>query len=265
MTSTDQVRLPIYRALSAVQVLVGVPFGVLPLVAPQLAAAIVGYAAVEPFVYRLAGAAAIGYSVSAAFVLMGSAWYEQRIPLVATFVFNAAAVLAAVLTLAEGGSSWIVLFILVAATGFALLSAYWLRRDQGPVPPTSTPIAGTVRTVLALATLSAAVFGLGPLLAAAPFATAFGLAPRELFVYRLAGAATFGYAVAGILEIRDGRWEAIRIQVIAAVVFNALAAGAALAYVAAGGGSLLGPVVVAAATFFAVALTVSLARVPRLG
>jgi hypothetical protein len=114
--------------------------------------------------------------------------------------------------------------------------------------------------VLIVATLAAAFFGLVPLLVPAALAQAVGLATNDLFVYRLAGAATFGYAVAGALSLRARYWFEIRVQTIAATVFNGASALAAVAYVIGGGTSLLGPLLVVAATRFTVTLIAGLLR-----
>ena len=49
--------------------------------------------------------------------------------------------------------------------------------------------------LLVLLVLSGAFFGLAPFLAPAQFASATGFAGTDVFLYRLAGAATFGYGV----------------------------------------------------------------------
>src|SRR5207249_3537117 len=82
--------------------------------------------------------------------------------------------------------------------------------------------AAMIGYALALATLSAAVFGLGPQ-APAPFAALMGYKGTDEYVYRLAGAACFGYAVTGIQELRSLHWDDMRLPNVMAIVFNGLA------------------------------------------
>lgn len=108
--------------------------------------------------------------------------------------------------------------------------------------------------IIGLATLSAGVFGLFPLLAPGPFATLFGLVGTDVWVYRLAGAGCLGYATAGIATLMAAGYRAVRIQNLASIAFNALGATSAWVAIAAGNGGWLGLVVAAAASFFTVAL-----------
>ena len=107
---------------------------------------------------------------------------------------------------------------------------------------------------------SAATFGVLPLLAPQPFAQVFGLPASDAWVFRLAGAGCLGYAVAGVASLRVGGWRAMRLQNIAAITFNSVAAVAAWLAVANGDGGWLAPIVALAATFFAIALTVLASR-----
>lgn len=251
---TDQATLPIFRALLAVQALAAGFFGIAPFVAPEAFATFGGLEGSEPFVYRLAGAATLGYAVAALLGLRRPRWEALRIPMVATCTFNGGAVLAMLLSLAGGESTWIVWFILIAASAFTLFSGYWLVRDQGGRPTDGhAPLGGTFRIVLMLATVAATAFGVLPLVAAEPIASLTGFDTSELFPYRLAGAATLGYAVAGVLQVRARSADAIRLQVIAALAFNAFSAVAVALYLGAGGGSPVAILIGAAATAFSLA------------
>ena len=133
-----------------------------------------------------------------------------------------------------------------------------------PPAPEQPSIDRPATILLALASVAAAFFGLAPLLAAEWFADFAGFDPSDLFIYRLAGAATLGYAFAGYLSIRDGRWEAVKVQNLAAIVFNGLSALAALAYVMGGGSSWVAWVILVAATLFTGALILLHVRKGRL-
>jgi hypothetical protein len=254
--TSDQATLPIFRTLLGLQVLVAAAFGLLPFLAPEVFAALGGLTGAEPFVYRLAGAATMGYGVAALLALRQPRWEELRIPMVATCAFNASAVVAMLLNVADGEAPWIVWFILVAASAFTLLSAYWLVRNQGPASDRTVPVGSTFRIVLVLATIAATVFGVLPLVFAEAMASLGGFDTSELFPYRIAGAATVGYAAAGILQVRARSTTAIRLQVVAALVFNAFSAVAVLLYLIAGGGSPVALLIGPAATAFALAFAV---------
>jgi hypothetical protein len=256
VNESDQARLPVFRVLLVVQGLASVVFGVIPLLVPQTFASITGYSGDDELVYRLAGAATAGYLVSAiAALTWRSAWLDVRIALIGTLTFTTAAALACLVTVIGGDGHWVVIVVLLAAAAFAAIAAYWLRRDQGEPAPAGEPIAPVVKVILGLATLSAGVFGLMPLLAPGAFASLFGLVGTDVWIYRMAGAACLGYATAGILEIRASGLRRIAVQNLAAIAFNgAGAASAWLAILVTGHGGLLAPVIAAAATTFAVLL-----------
>lgn len=226
----DQGTAPWFRLLLVVQVLAAGLFGAVPFFFPGVAAEAGGYPGTESFIYRLAGAATIGYVVAAASVLMEPAWYRFRIPAAASYTFNSAAVVAALMTLFESRGSFWVWFILLAAAGFVLILIYVTGRDEGPPAPDELSLDRPARALLAVASLADALFGLALLLAAEWFADFAAVDPSDLFIYRLAGAATLGYAFGGYLSIRDGRWEAIKVQNLAAIAFSGLSAIAALTY-----------------------------------
>ncbi len=144
--------------------------------------------------------------------------------------------------------------VLVAAAAFAVLAGYWLRRDQGTPISVGHGLDQASRIVIGLATLSAGVFGLLPLIAPVTFATVFGLAGTDVWIYRMAGSACLGYAVAGLLELRAPSYQPIAVQNLAAIAFNAFAAVASWLSVASGTGGILAPIVAVAASFFTLAL-----------
>jgi hypothetical protein len=250
----DQGTAPWFRFLLLVQVLAAGLFGIVPYFLTGVAAEAGGYPGTESFIYRLAGAATIGYVVAAASALVKPGWYRFRIPAAAAYTFNSAALIAALMTLFESRGNFWVWFILFAAAAFVLVLIYVTRRNEGPPAPAQPTLDRPARVLLVLASLAAAFFGLAPLLAAEWFANFAAFDPSDLFIYRLAGAATFGYAFAGYLSIKDGRWEAIRVQNLAAIAFNGLSAIAALVFVVGGGSSWVAWLILIAASLFTGAL-----------
>jgi hypothetical protein len=263
-TEADQATLPIFRLSVLVQLLAAGFFGLFPLLAPVPFAGLFGYAGDSPLAYKLFGASTTGYVFAAAFALWRRpAWAELRIPLVATLTFNVSAFLASAVALISAGPVVLPLIVLLASGTFSIVASYWLRRDQGPSVAGDSKLSATALGIIGLATLSAAVFGLLPLVVPEFFAKLFGLPGTDVYLYRLAGAATLGYATAGWLELRAGRLEPIRVQNLAAIAFNALGATASLVALLYGYGGLLAPLIVIAAGFFTLTLTLIHLRVIR--
>jgi hypothetical protein len=76
------------------------------------------------------------------------------------------------------------------------------------------------KTLLRLPMAGGLVFGLLPLLFGGAFGRVLGAPGNDSFIYRLAGAATFGYAVALIMGLRQNDWLPLRRVVIATLAFN---------------------------------------------
>jgi hypothetical protein len=262
----DQGRRPAFRFLLGVQALAAGVFGLLPLLIPRQFADVTGYSGDDILVYQLAGAATTGYLVAAAAALIArTSWVNLRIPLIATLTFTAAAALASLFSLVTGDSHQVVIVVLVAAAVFALIAVYWLRRNEGPAGDPGPAIAMPFRIVIVLATISAAVFGIVPLVLPGFFAPLVGLEGTDEWIFRMAGAACLGYATAGVLTLQARGYHRFAIQNLAAITFNALAAVCAIKAVLVNAGGVLAPVVAVAAGFFAVALTALSLRYRREG
>src|SRR4026207_2453399 len=83
-----------------------------------------------------------------------------------------------------------------------------------------TKLSNTERMSLLLPMAGGLVFGLGPFLFGGAVGAAVGFPGNDAFIYRLAGAAAFGYAVALIMGIRQGEWAPLRQVVIGTLTFN---------------------------------------------
>jgi hypothetical protein len=260
-SAADQAQLPSFRLLLLGQAAVATILGVATFFVPAAVATVGGYTGHEHFYYRLAGAAVLGYAVAAVLAYTGrEPWDRVRIALTATFAFNAASVLGCLLSLLDGDRHWPVFFVLVAATVFAVIAGYWLRRNQAPPGIDRATITPLFRWIIGIATIAAAFFGIVPLLFARPLASFSGFSADDLFFLRQAAAATFGYAVGGVMSLQANRYSALRVQTIAAAVFNGVSAVAAALYLIGGGRSLIGVLILVAATAFTVALVYGLAR-----
>ena len=153
---TDQAHLPAFRLLLGVQVLATIVFGLVPLLFAKIFANITGYSGDDPILYRLAGAATTGYLVAAVVALASrTPWVNLRIPMVATLTFTVLAAIASLVTFLGGDQRWVVVVVFLAATAFAVIAGYWLRRNEGQVTPAGRPLAMEARVIVGLATLSA--------------------------------------------------------------------------------------------------------------
>ena len=232
----------------------GLPLYVFPRPLGRLA----GLSGNDTFVYELGGAAMIGYAVALGLGVRGGHWSPLRFVVLATYTFAAITFLAGFVAFAGNQITGLVVAVSIWAVVVAWALAQILVSRRGAV---SGPrdVATPVLVVLALATASAAVFGLGPQLPG-PFASLTGYRGEDEYVYRLAGAACFGYAVMGVQEIRSLHWDDMRLPNVMALVFNGLAFLASLFEVLAGRGTLLVYLVALAAGFFTVAIATILLR-----
>ena len=212
----------------------------------------------DTFIYELGGAAMLGYAVALALGIRAGVWPPMRFVVLATYVFAAIAFLAGFVGFASNQINGLVLVVALWAVVIAWALAQILVAHRGAVAG-PRDVATWVVAVLALATLSAAVFGLGPQLPG-PFASLMGYRGTDEFIFRLAGAACFGYAAMGIQELRSLHWDDLRLPNVMAIVFNGLAFLASLFEILAGRATLLVYLVALAAGFFTVAIALILAR-----
>jgi len=90
------------------------------------------------------------------------------------------------------------------------------------------------RMLLWVPTLGGVLFGLFPFALGGAFGAALGFPGNDTFLYRLAGAAAFGYAVALVMGSRKGEWEPLRLVVIATLTFNLASVYACIMEIASG-------------------------------
>ena len=76
------------------------------------------------------------------------------------------------------------------------------------------------RILLLLPMAGGLIFGLGPFLLGSAVGAAVGFPGNDAYLYRLAGSAAFGYAVALILGIQQKEWAPLRQVVIGTLTFN---------------------------------------------
>jgi hypothetical protein len=226
----------------------GLPMFVFPRPFAQFA----GFSGDDTFIYELGGAAVLGYGVGLALGVRGRLWDPMRFVVLATYAFVAIAFLAGFVGFASNQINGVVVIVSLWAVVVAYALAQILVAHRG-ARAGPRDVAGWVGVVLALATIAAAVFGLGPQVPG-PFASLMGYKGTDEYVYRLAGAACFGYAAMGIQEVRSLHWDDMRLPSVMALVFNSLAFLASVFEVLAGRGTLLVYLVALAAGFFSLAI-----------
>ena len=231
----------------------------LPLyVFPRPFAHFAGLSGDDTFIYELGGAAMVGYGVALALGVRNGLWSPIRFVVLGSYAFTVLVFLAGFVSFVSNQIAGIVVVVSLWAVVVAWAVAQILVAHRGAVAGPRN-VATWVAVVLALATLSAAVFGLGPQ-AAGPFASVMGYRGTDEYVYRLAGAACFGYAVIGIQELRSLHWDDMRLPNVMALVFNGLAFLASAFEILAGRTTLLAILVALAAGSFTVAISVVIAR-----
>ena len=220
-------------------ILAGLFFGLAPLLAPKQFGDVTGFRGQDLFVYRLAGAATLGYGVA---LLAGfrAPWRDLRIVIASTAVFNACSIAACVVAIVQGGAAWLVYVILLASILFTAGTAYLLMNPplvagQSAAPAGSPDVAQWIVALFVIGALASLVFGLGPLIAGGGFGRALGYPGFDDFIYRQAGSATFGACVGGLLALQSRRWHEIRLAAVAAITFNAASVLAALVEIASAG------------------------------
>lgn len=263
MIDSRRVRDP----LLALLILAGLFFGLVPLLLPKAFADFTGFRGEDVFLYRLAGAATLGYGIA---LLVGfrASWRELRIPIASTAVFNAASIAACLVAIVQGGAQWIVFVILLASILFTAGTLYLLANPPlGPTesaePAGSRDVAQWVIALFGIGVLASLVFGLGPLIAGGGFGKALGFPGFDDFIYRQAGAATTGACVGGALALQSLRWRELRLPAVAALTFNGASVLAAVIELAGGSTQAVVYVILAAAALVTVGMALALQRSGR--
>jgi hypothetical protein len=228
--------MQMFRYLLLLLIAAGGFFGLAPLVFPTQFADLSGFSGQDVFMYRLAGAATFGYAIGLA-AGYRAGWTALRIPIAATFGFNAASILACLLAIFAGGAQPVVYLILAASLLFTASTGYFLANPPSlpAAPESDARLAPWVTALFALGTVAALFFGLAALIPAGAFGHLLGYSGLDDFVYRQGGAATLGAGVGGAMVLMSRRWEAARIPALMALTFNALSVVAALLEITSGG------------------------------
>ena len=120
-----------------------------------------------------------------------------------------------------------------------------------------TQLSNLERILLLLPMAGGLIFGLGPFLLGSASGAAVGFPGNDAFLYRLAGAAAFGYAVALIMGIRQRDWAPVRQVVIGTLTFNLASVFACVVQLLAGDTNIFVYLILGASILF-IAITLGL-------
>ena len=214
------------KVVLAVPMLAGLVIGLALLSAAQFFGRFVGYTAADAdiFIYWLAGAGTLGYGVAQALALRAGGWTALRLPMAAVVTFNLCSLFACEeeIRLGRASDHFFVYLILAASVLLIVISGWLLLRHRG-APRPAPDTAKWLTYFLIFGAVGALATGLLALLVPEQFHPLFGLPAQDVFIYRQLGAATVGYGVMGILQVRSRRFGELRLSLIMGALFNALA------------------------------------------
>jgi hypothetical protein len=197
----------------------GLVFGLFPLLLGGVFGAAFGSPGNDSFIYRLGGAATLGYAVALIMGLRQGDWAPLRLVVIATLTFNLASIYACVVELMAGDTNIIVYLILATSIAISAITIWLLNRHSNTMKMESDVSTWYIR-FLTLGTILSGAFGLLPLLIPVQGAQLLGFHGTDVFLIRQAGAASLGYAVMAYLGIRSGAWMEIRLGLVMALIFN---------------------------------------------
>ena len=249
------------RWLLALPLAGGLFFGLFPFLLPVQFATTFGYTGNDPFVARLAGAATSGYALALWMGIRDGRWAPLRAIVVATLTFNLISLLACTIEMAADRATPVVYLIFFTDIAINLICWTILVR-HGATPQGPRDVAQWVVILTVLGAIAAATFGLTPQFPkiSGPLTGYHG---TDEFLYREAGAATAGYALMGIWELRSGRWEEMRLAHAMGLVFNGFAFIACLTEIVTGAITIGVALIAPASAAFTLGIGVAIARKGR--
>ena len=249
LTREDRTRLStLERLLLLLPTAGGLVFGALPLLLGGAFGAALGFPGNDSLVYRLAGAATLGYAVALILELRQGDWAPLRLVVIGTLTFNLASIYACIVHLVAGDTNLFVYLIFgtsIAITGITV----WLLSRHAREAQTGADVSVWYIRFLVLGAILSGTFGLLPLLIPVLGATLTGFQGTDVFLIRQGGAASLGYAIMSIVGIRSGAWQEIRLPLIMALVFNGFSFLASVVALFSGEPVLMSVVIGAASLF----------------
>jgi hypothetical protein len=236
------------RILLLLPIAGGLVFGIFPLLLGGAFGRALGFSGADTFIYRLAGAATLGYAVALVMGLRQGDWTPLRLVVIATLTFNVASIYACTAQLMAGNTNLVIYLILGTSIAITAITAAMLNRRTGlerPAPDTSI----WYTRFIVLGTVLSGIFGLMPLLIPVLGAQLLGFEGTDVFLIRQAGAASLGYAVMGVYGLRSRAWMELRLPLVMAIIFNGFSFLASLVALFSGEPLLITLVIGAASLF----------------
>lgn len=207
------------RALLIIPVLYFLVLGVLMLFAPTQFAALFGYSLKNLYLYALVGAVTVGYLPGLVFAILQGEWSPVRIVIISLLVFGVASLFGIAVAFVTGQANSFAYLMLIVSVLIIGMSAWMLNahRDGSRLAPDT---GAWLKYLVIFLTIAA--FGTGTLFTLAPAQVSqlFGFNGTDELVFRFGGAATLGFAVMGVIELRNLSWREIRIPSLNALMFN---------------------------------------------
>ena len=207
------------RALLVLPALAALALGVMLSFLPGQFAALSGFPAAAAYIYRLAGAAILGYGVALSVGLFQQEWLPVRLVVIGILVNNLGSLYACLIALFSGSVPYSVYLFLATNLLFIAICSLVLARHSG-VPHAEQDFASPViRVLLVVGILAAGAFGIFPLFVPNLF-TLFHLHINAPFIIREAGAGSLGYAVAAVLTSRSLSRKELPFVTVMVAIFN---------------------------------------------
>jgi hypothetical protein len=232
---------------------------VFPLLFGGAFGAVLGAPGNDSYVYRLAGAATLGYAVALILGLRQGDWTPLRLVIIATLTFNLASIYACLVHVVTGTANLFVYLIFGTSIAITAITLSMLNRHPREAQ-TQPDVSVWYTRFLILGTVLSAAFGLLPLLIPSLGAKLLGFYGTDVFLIRQAGAASLGYAVMGIYGIRSGAWYELKLPLIMALVFNGFSFVASVIALFSGEPVLMSVVIGAASLFVTILGTIAYRR-----
>jgi hypothetical protein len=233
--------------------------GLFQLLLPALLASLSGYSGNDIYIYRISGAATFGYAGALALALRQNEWQTMRLVIIAFFTFGLASLYACGADIVSGSARPVVYVVLVLTVVFVAITGTLLYTHRG-ASKGSPDTAHWIGWFLVIATVLAAIFGLFPLFLPNFLNPLFSLKGTDVFIFRQAGAATLGYVIMGVFELRSRNWQEIRWPLVMAGIFNGLAFISSLVSFVVGGPFLLSLLVAPASLAVTIAVVIAMSR-----